>query len=98
MCGKNVDLLLASCFIARLLFGARTTSCKSAKDRTSVFQTLEVARQAEVWGWLDSAQEQAVLDDLRGIEGVRLRNCEANVGKPFYSFNPLQVSFIPSPW
>jgi hypothetical protein len=49
---KNVDLLLTSCEIARLLNAARTTSCKSAKDRTSVFQTLEVARIAERQGWL----------------------------------------------
>jgi hypothetical protein len=45
-----VDLLLVSCFAARLLHGARTTSCKSAKDRTSVFHTLEVARLAQQAG------------------------------------------------
>ena len=39
---KSVELLLASCVAGRLLGAARTTSCKSAKDRTSVFQTLEV--------------------------------------------------------
>ena len=39
---KRVDLLLFSAYAARLLGGARTTSCKSAKDRTSVFHTLEV--------------------------------------------------------
>jgi hypothetical protein len=44
--GKLVDLLLHSCIIARAMHGARTTSCKSAKDRTSVFHTLEVARHA----------------------------------------------------
>ena len=45
--GKLVELLLLSCYIARWMKGARTTSCKSAKDRTSVFQTLEVARLAQ---------------------------------------------------
>jgi len=50
---KHVDLLLVSCYAARLLHGARTTSCKSAKDRSSAFQTLEVARLLERWGWLD---------------------------------------------
>jgi hypothetical protein len=49
---KVVDLLLVSCHIARLLNGARTTSCKSAKDRTSVFHTLEAVRVVERWGWL----------------------------------------------
>jgi hypothetical protein len=50
---KNVNLLLVSCFAARLMNGARTTSCKSAKDRTSMFQTLEVVKMAERLGWLD---------------------------------------------
>jgi hypothetical protein len=44
--GKLVNLLLISCYIARGLNGVRTTSCKSAKDRTSVFHTLEVVRIA----------------------------------------------------
>jgi inositol polyphosphate-4-phosphatase len=51
--GKEVELLLVSCFLARLMNGARTTSCKSAKDRTSMFHTLEVARLAELKGWLE---------------------------------------------
>jgi|AntAceMinimDraft_5_1070358.scaffolds.fasta_scaffold49873_1 hypothetical protein len=51
--GKLVELLLVSCYVARLLNGARTTSCKSAKDRTSMFHSLEVVRLAEQWGWID---------------------------------------------
>lgn len=51
--GKLVDLLLVACVAARLLGAARTTSCKSAKDRSSMFQTLEVARLAERAGLLD---------------------------------------------
>jgi len=49
---KAVDLLLASGVCARLMGAARTTSCKSAKDRTSVYHTLEVARILEGAGWL----------------------------------------------
>lgn len=51
--GKLVDLLLVSCYIARLLNGARTSSCKSAKDRTSMFHSLEVVRFAERWDFID---------------------------------------------
>jgi hypothetical protein len=47
---KLVDLLLVGCFAARLMNGARSTSCKSAKDRTSMFQTLEIARLGEQVG------------------------------------------------
>ena len=50
---KRVDLLLVSCRAARLLRGARTTSCKSAKDRTSMFHTLEFARAAQDRGLLE---------------------------------------------
>ena len=52
---KTVDLLMKSCFAARLLNGARTTSCKSAKDRTSMFYTLELVRLAEERGLLTAA-------------------------------------------
>ena len=51
--GKLLDLLLVSCYAARLLHAVRTTSCKSAKDRTSMFLTLEVVRLAERWGWVN---------------------------------------------
>jgi inositol polyphosphate-4-phosphatase len=92
---KLVELLLVSCYAARLLHGARTTSCKSAKDRTSMFHTLEVARLAERHGFLSREREPAVLERLRGLEGVRLRNCEHNVGRPKYSFNQLQLQALP---
>ena len=56
---KTVDLLLESCYIARLLKGARTTSCKSAKDRTSMFYTLELVRLAEKRGMLATLRSMA---------------------------------------
>lgn len=93
---KLVDLLLTSCWIARLLNAARTTSCKSAKDRTSVFHTLEMVRLAVRTGLLDSTREQALLDELRGPNGVRLKNCEFNTGRPKYAFNELQRAALPS--
>lgn len=44
---KLVDLPLVSCLVARTMNASCTISCKSAKDRTSMFQTLEFVRTAE---------------------------------------------------
>lgn len=134
---KSVNLLLLSSQVARRLGGARTTSCKSAKDRTSVFTTLEVATEAvegrmvphgiaqstttagaasaqnanhhhhttgnnhgnAASDSLNPDEEHAVImkvaNELRGENGVRLGNCEDNVGRPKYSFNGLQVQALP---
>ena len=167
---KSVSsLLLRSAHVARLMHGARTTSCKSAKDRTSVFQTLEVVRLADptrgpalftpqglrqsaplrtisktgsskdveldsgrkdnesidsirsdnvdddynandddaagggsrsnkndvMSGSAAAADERTALNTLRGIEGVRLRNAELNMGRFKYAFNKLQLEALP---
>jgi hypothetical protein len=130
---KDVNLLLVSCHVAQLLKAARTTSCKSAKDRTSVFLTLEVSDQAARAKLLDdddvksdsssssregasssaaaAAAAPSTKDDeaafvvkervvelaaaLRGPSGVRLKNCELNVGQSKYAFNALQVQALP---
>ena len=90
--GKHVSLLLVSCFCARLLNGARTTSCKSAKDRTSMFQTLEICQHALRCGLIQSAEDlQTIVDELRGDNGVRLCNAEANTGSKKFAFNSVQV-------
>jgi hypothetical protein len=138
---KHVDLLLLGGQAARLMGGGRSSSCKSAKDRTSIFQTLEVGRHltdaaaradsatsagldATVWigaatslGELDAsggggggaaqgprtqgptavvAHERAVVASLRGLRGVRLANCQLNVGRPKYAFNALQLEALPA--
>ena len=49
---KDVEMLLIGCDAARLMHAARTTSCKSAKDRSSCFHTLEISRVAERFGLL----------------------------------------------
>ncbi len=56
---KDVDLLMKSCFAARAMNAARTTSCKSAKDRTSMFHTLELVRLAERRGMLATLRSMA---------------------------------------
>ena len=53
---KNVQLLMASCYVTRLLKGVRTTSCKSAKDRTSMFGTLELVRLMEKRGLVPTSR------------------------------------------
>lgn len=40
---------------------------------------------------MTAAQEQAVLDEIRGLHGVRLRNCEHNTGSAKYAFNQIQL-------
>jgi hypothetical protein len=37
-----------------------------------------------------------VLERLRGLDGVRLKNCEVNIGRPKYSFNQLQLQALPT--
>jgi hypothetical protein len=119
--GKHVEVLMVGALLARDMGGARTTSCKSAKDRTSMFVTLEHAKCAIVGGllkgpigrkkrsqsaWVDDrategeelveqGSVQKVLDELRSIRGVRLRNCEANIGVPKYAFNLVQMKAFP---
>jgi len=115
---KEVDLLLVGCLAARLLGGARTTSCKSAKDRTSIFFTLEVSDQAARAGLLNDVDtsggaapsliqeeeerafvvKQRILElanALRGPSGLRLKNCELNVGRAKFAFNSLQLQALP---
>ena len=95
--GKSVALLTSSCLCARLLGGVRLTSCKSAKDRTSMFQTLEAATICrQISHRLDGDLDiQDLTARLRGPEGVRLQNCELNVGKRAYAFNRLQLECLP---
>jgi len=99
---KDVEILILSALAARLMGGGRTTSCKSAKDRTSMFQTLEVYRWLEWIGQVprhscavDLEVKQAILDSLRGEGSVRLRNCEINIGKAQYAFNSIQQQALP---
>ena len=37
-----------------------------------------------------------VLDELRGVKCVRLRNCGDNTGRAKYAFNQLQLQALPA--
>lgn len=98
---KDIDLLLDSAMLCRVMGGGRATCCKSAKDRTSMASTLEFVHHVEFKGLLGRDEEDihqhktALLDSMRKIGGCRLRNCKLNTGKATYCFNMLQQSSLP---
>lgn len=92
---KDVELLWVAEALSRGVRGGRVTSCKSAKDRTSMAVTLEqataVAQRAEP---LDTKGIDDVARVMR-LVGVRRHNVAKNIGKPRYAFNALQVMNLP---
>jgi hypothetical protein len=93
---KNVDMLLEverSCF---LLNGCRITFCKSGKDRTGMAVTLEQARQlGDRYRLGDSANRLLRDANMFRLYGTRLGIAAKNIGKRVFSFNRLQVQFLP---
>lgn len=87
---KNYIILDYSENITRLLSnGLRFTSCKSAKDRTSMAVTLEQTRLMFREYQLPESNFQHFLATIR--YGTRLENTFKNVGKHMYAFNLTQV-------
>jgi hypothetical protein len=93
---KNVDMLLEverSCF---LLNGCRVTFCKSGKDRTGMAVTLEQARQLGDRYRLGDKTGRLVRDaNIFRLYGTRVAIAAKNIGKRVFSFNRLQVQFLP---
>jgi len=92
--GKDVGILIHSSMCARKMMGARMTSCKSAKDRTSMFQTYEVSRVMQDEQSLAAAEVIDMANKLRE-EGCRLDNCQLNTGKRKFAFNSMQRPHLP---
>lgn len=73
----------------------RITSCKSAKDRTSMAVTAEQARLLVERHGLHEAEAAELADEMRR-RGVRWQNMRKNVSGPGqYAFNWLQQRLLP---
>eukprot|EP00658_Telonema_sp_P-2_P040864 TRINITY_DN29222_c0_g2_i2.p1 TRINITY_DN29222_c0_g2~~TRINITY_DN29222_c0_g2_i2.p1 ORF type:complete len:353 (-),score=86.62 TRINITY_DN29222_c0_g2_i2:406-1464(-) len=98
---KDVQLLIDSFMLCSAMHGGRMVCCKSAKDRTSMSSTLEMAvlmANKGLFGYEVYTYSRAILQlirKLRGPEGCRIRNCELNTGKKMYAFNVFQQSTLP---
>merc|ERR1711871_518880 len=88
---KNFRVLMLAADLARELGGARITSCKSAKDRTSMAITHEQSRILGI-------EEEPTLDFANVMRefGPRLANCMKNVGARAFAFNKLQRVALPA--
>ena len=92
---KQFSILEHTSEIARLMNAGRSTSCKSAKDRTSMSATLEFATLLTKDFKLPAEQRLDLANNLRGKQGVRLENCRLNTGKAKYAFNSVQQTYLP---
>ncbi|XP_055603104.1 inositol polyphosphate-4-phosphatase type I A isoform X2 [Uranotaenia lowii] len=93
-CSKNYRVLTLAEDITRAVQGLRFTSCKSAKDRTSMAVTMEQCRVLQQEFHLSAANLQTVLDTMRS-EGTRSDNTMKNIGLRKYAFNLPQVLSLP---
>ena len=89
---KKVDIFTITSKLTRRLNGGRLTSCKSAKDRTSMSATLEFATLLQEKHSLPEIKD--ILRVMR-IQGVRMENSFKNTQKRKYAFNALQVMSLP---
>ncbi|CAI5731024.1 unnamed protein product [Hyaloperonospora brassicae] len=91
---KHPKIVQESSNLCRLLGAGRATSCKSAKDRTSMSVTLEQVRLLSENHGLPEEYVVRTVSTMRS-NGVRLENALKNTGKRQYAFNSLQRSLLP---
>ena len=91
---KQPEILTLAAEIVRQLDGIRMTSCKSAKDRTSMSVTLEqTAWLTQRWACAEEERER-LLHVMR-LHGVRLQNARKNTGRYCFAFNSIQRTALP---
>ncbi|XP_065904902.1 type II inositol 3,4-bisphosphate 4-phosphatase-like [Dysidea avara] len=91
---KNVEFISSVEALCRVLNAGRLTSCKSAKDRSSMAVTLEeTLHLVNNHGVLQSHFDN-ILMTLRS-KGTRLYNCYKNTSHYRYAFSPISYHLLP---